>query len=86
MQRPAACISLPRIPAHIVLLLLVVAACPSWASDCIAIHQASQHVGETKCVAGKVLRVKLALAESTFSISAKIRWPALSPWWSFPAI
>ncbi len=60
MQRPAACISLPRIPAHIVLLLLVVAACPSWASDCIAIHQASQHVGETKCVAGKVLRVKLS--------------------------
>jgi hypothetical protein len=29
------------------------------ASDCIPIHQASQHVGEVKCVTGKVLRVKL---------------------------
>jgi len=29
------------------------------ASDCIPIYQASQHVGETKCVAGKVLRVKV---------------------------
>jgi hypothetical protein len=28
------------------------------ASDCIPIHEASQHVGETKCVTGKVLRVK----------------------------
>ena len=29
------------------------------ASDCIPIHEASQHVGETKCVTGKVLRVKV---------------------------
>jgi hypothetical protein len=29
------------------------------ASDCIPIYQASQHVGETKCVAGKVLKVKV---------------------------
>jgi len=28
------------------------------ASDCIPIHEASQHVGETKCVTGKVVRVK----------------------------
>lgn len=28
-------------------------------SDCIPIHQAGQHVGETKCVAGKVVRVKV---------------------------
>jgi hypothetical protein len=27
-------------------------------SDCIPIHEASQHVGEVKCVTGKVLRVK----------------------------
>ena len=59
MQRPAvSCISLPRIPAQIV-LLLVVAACPSWASDCIPIREARQHVGETKCVTGKVIRIKV---------------------------
>src|SRR5271165_1740914 len=29
------------------------------ASDCIPIYEASQHVGQTKCVAGKVLRVKV---------------------------
>jgi hypothetical protein len=29
------------------------------ASDCIAIHEASQHVGETKCVSGKVLKIKV---------------------------
>ena len=31
------------------------------ASDCIPIDEASQHVGETKCVAGKVLRVTVGL-------------------------
>jgi hypothetical protein len=29
------------------------------ASDCLSIRDASQHVGETKCVMGKVLRVKV---------------------------
>jgi len=29
------------------------------AADCISIHEAGQHVGETKCVTGKVLRVKV---------------------------
>ncbi|HXX71782.1 MAG TPA: hypothetical protein VEI55_05770 [Candidatus Acidoferrum sp.] len=33
-------------------------ALPASASDCIPIHEAGQHVGETKCVTGKVLRVK----------------------------
>ena len=28
------------------------------AADCIPIHEAVQHIGETKCVAGKVIRVK----------------------------
>lgn len=28
------------------------------ASDCIPIHEAAQHVGEVKCVTGKVLRVR----------------------------
>lgn len=31
------------------------------ASDCIPIHEASQHVGETKCVTGKVLRIKVGI-------------------------
>jgi len=44
-----------------VLLLLVVAACPSWASDCLTIQEAAKHVGETKCVAGRVLRVKVGV-------------------------
>jgi len=29
------------------------------ASDCISIREAGQHVGESKCVTGKVLRVKV---------------------------
>jgi len=37
---------------------LLLAPCLS-ASDCIPIHEALQHVGETKCVSGKVLRIKL---------------------------
>jgi hypothetical protein len=28
------------------------------ASDCLPIHEASRHVGETKCVTGKVVRIK----------------------------
>jgi hypothetical protein len=31
------------------------------ASDCMPIHEANQHVGETKCVAGKVVRVKVGV-------------------------
>src|SRR5579872_6366001 len=31
----------------------------SFSSDCIPIHEAGQHVGETKCVTGKVLRIKV---------------------------
>ena len=41
-------------------ICLFVAATPnfSFASDCIPIHEAGKHIGETKCVMGKVLRVK----------------------------
>lgn len=45
-------------------LALLVAACglslSSAASDCVPIGEAGQHVGETKCVTGKVLRVKVS--------------------------
>ena len=29
------------------------------AADCLSIHEAAQHIGETKCVSGKVLKVKV---------------------------
>jgi hypothetical protein len=29
------------------------------ASDCIPVHEASQHVGEAKCVEGKVLKIRM---------------------------
>ena len=31
----------------------------AFASDCLPIREASQHVGETKCITGKVLKVKV---------------------------
>jgi hypothetical protein len=31
------------------------------ASDCIPIHEAGRHVGETRCVTGKVLRVRIGV-------------------------
>jgi hypothetical protein len=41
------------------LLTLLIFACPlARAGDCISIHETRQHVGETKCVTGKVVRVK----------------------------
>jgi len=49
--------------ARLACLLLAVAACGrprgSAASDCIPIAEARQHVGETRCVRGKVLRVRV---------------------------
>jgi hypothetical protein len=33
----------------------------SHASDCLPIHEAGQHVGETKCVTGKVLKIKVGV-------------------------
>ena len=48
---------LPKISTVAALFLFAVPAL--FASDCIPIHEAQQHVGETKCVTGKVLRVKV---------------------------
>ncbi len=44
-----------------VLIAFAAIFCPTFllASDCLPIAQASQHVGETKCVTGKVTRVKI---------------------------
>lgn len=50
---------LSRIPVQVALLILLFAAPTARAADCIPIHQAGQHIGETKCVTGKVIRVKV---------------------------
>jgi hypothetical protein len=42
----------------VLLLFLSFVGCAA-ASDCILISEAAQHIGETRCVAGKVLRVRV---------------------------
>src|SRR6266576_4561615 len=51
--------ALRRITTQVALLLLLVAAPTARAADCIPIHLAGQHIGETRCVTGKVFRVKV---------------------------
>ena len=41
------------------LLSALVLSTAAFASDCLSIGEAGKHVGETKCVTGKVLRVKV---------------------------
>jgi hypothetical protein len=44
---------------HAALITLFLFSAPMLsASDCIPIQQANQHIGETKCVTGKVLKIK----------------------------
>jgi hypothetical protein len=57
-RRAARSATLAGICTRLALLILLFAA-PLHASDCIPIHEARQHVGETKCVAGKVFKVKI---------------------------
>lgn len=51
----------PKLRLCLILLaiLIFVSATPVRASDCIPIGEAGNHVGETKCVTGKVTRVKV---------------------------
>lgn len=42
-----------------VLLLVIVCAPRLSAADCIPIHEAGQHVGETRCVTGKVIKIRI---------------------------
>ena len=49
---------LARVWHLIALLVVLLAPCSARAGDCIPIHEAGQHIGETKCVTGKVIRVK----------------------------
>jgi hypothetical protein len=59
-QSPAArSATVARKCPRVALLSILFAAPLLHASDCIPIHEARQHVGETKCVAGKVLKVKV---------------------------
>lgn len=61
-QSPAARNMLLARARHLVALLGVVLLPRSApAADCIPIHEAGQHIGETKCVTGKVLRVKVGV-------------------------
>jgi hypothetical protein len=55
----ARCIVLARIPVLIVLVLFSVPML--CAADCLPIHEAGNHIGETKCVTGKVVRVKVGV-------------------------
>ena len=48
-----------RISALCLVALAIFFATPLFASDCLAITDAKKHVGETKCVTGKVLNVKV---------------------------
>ena len=41
----------------VAVLLVVMSPVSALAADCIPIHEAVQHIGETKCVTGKVIRV-----------------------------
>ena len=50
-----------RVQALFALLFLTIPAGVSSSSDCIPIHEAGQHIGQTKCVTGKVVRVKVGL-------------------------
>jgi hypothetical protein len=43
----------------LIALVTVLFVRPLPAADCLSIHEAAQHIGETKCVSGKVLKVKV---------------------------
>jgi hypothetical protein len=45
--------------APVALLILLSASPVLHATDCVPLYEARQHVGQTKCVTGKVLRVKV---------------------------
>lgn len=41
------------------LLAILLLPCSAQAADCLPIHEAGLHIGEVKCVAGRVIRVKV---------------------------
>src|SRR5689334_13975320 len=58
-QSPAARYRLFRRNAVLIALLMLFAAPFVTASDCVPFQEAGNHVDETKCITGKVLRVKV---------------------------
>jgi|SRR5579863_55266 len=57
-RSPAARYLRSQLFSTLALFVLSLSTTPLAASDCISIQEASHHVGEVKCVTGKVLRVK----------------------------
>ena len=55
-ERP---ILLTRIRQVIAVLAIILSPITARAADCLAIDEAGQHIGEVKCVTGKVVRVKV---------------------------
>jgi hypothetical protein len=55
----------PR-PALVFVLAILIFAPLLSASDCIPINEASQHVGETKCIIGKVIKIRIGSAGVNF--------------------
>lgn len=45
--------------AALLMTLILLMAQPAKAADCLSIHETAQHIGETKCVSAKVLKVKV---------------------------
>jgi hypothetical protein len=59
-ERPARrAITLNQVLSLLAVLLFLFTAPWLRASDCVPIYEADRHVGETKCVTGKVLRIKV---------------------------
>jgi hypothetical protein len=59
-QRPALpFMALAKTEAPVALLVLLLISPLLHASDCIPVHEADKHVGETQCVSGKVLKIKV---------------------------
>lgn len=52
---------LAKVRDLISLLSIVLVPASAGAADCISIREASQHIGETKCVTGRVVRVKVGV-------------------------
>ncbi|HKF05667.1 MAG TPA: hypothetical protein VKB49_25330 [Candidatus Sulfotelmatobacter sp.] len=58
-RSPSARLRLPGRPGLIVAMFIIYAAPFLTASDCVPFQEAGDHVDETKCITGKVLRVKV---------------------------
>jgi len=56
---PAARPLLPSVKWHLAALICILLPCSARAADCIPIHETGQHIGQVKCVTGKVIRVKV---------------------------